>query len=684
MIQILKQPGEVALARNPVVFGFKSDNLIVSGGAPFMGKLYFPQPAFVAFPFKLSWGGIDHTFLVLQTPSQNGYDIQNGQGKTPAQFVQGVTDALKANYYVDRDFEVSYGSDGNGPYALFVSKKQEVAYNIAAEGGDKINFVVQQVAYEGKRNKNFKILLRLMIELPDRSAFEQAFETYLETDDDGYAENDLSGALTSELLRSFDRPNIMLPVAMECRNSVRRYFLQVAEVYGDKQTVQKLIKTDVKTAVLGGFSKEKLEESLFPNDYLLGSQAKYLTHGGLSKVVRPEQPEFLTWMALAAGYAGIYLEVKLVWADGSTQTHNHYAFQNVPQYGKYCWPVGILQNNYHLIKEEIGILRYECTVKSSLGTVLSETRTYITDYQYRPYTRYFLFLSSMGTYNTLVTYGKGSSEYERTAESAEISQGGDYRMIDGDEIEFEATLQFTESVTSGYVETRQEIREFRDLFLSSDRFVVKKGRSYPVSLASKNIKEFADGENLYAISFEIGTRLKDKLWTYDEKEDVPSYLLFPIIISGQGAAGTNLPENYFDYRYYRKTETYSKTEVDQKIAGLQAQITANLTAFNLKIADLQLQINNRALLNHNHDDRYEIISDIALPFVVTSASSMYSYVAPNSVITDERLIDLENYPVTNNTTNIYFRREDLIYDPVAGKLTIKNFQLLTGDEIRIG
>lgn len=55
----------------------------------------------------------------------------------------------------------------------------------------------------------------------------------------------------------------------------------------------------------------------------------------------------------------------------------------------------------------------------------------------------------------------------------------------------------------------------------------------------------------------------------------------------------------------------------------------------------------------------------------------------NTIITDERLVDKDDYPVsTTQLNNACFRDSDIVYDAVNGKVTLKNFSLI-GTEIVI-
>src|SRR5690606_28595764 len=146
-----------------------------------------------------------------------------------------------------------------------------------------------------------------------------------------------------------------------------------------------------------------------------------------------------------------------------------------------------------------------------------------------------------------------------------------------------------EEVNTGYM-TRRQLRGFRDFFLSTEKFAYKNGRYYPITLVSKNIQEFQDGNNLFALAFEVGSRYSEELFTADEETD--EYAYTPDL-SGYIPPPPADPEN-FDDRYYLKTQTYNRAEIDAKVAAVQNALDAYALATDADLAAKQIAIDGKA------------------------------------------------------------------------------------------
>lgn len=71
------------------------------------------------------------------------------------------------------------------------------------------------------------------------------------------------------------------------------------------------------------------------------------------------------------------------------------------------------------------------------------------------------------------------------------------------------------------------------------------------------------------------------------------------------------------------------------------------------------------------------------PFILDINSEQVSIVGGDTVISDTRLLDKDNYPIYTTQLNVAFRTDEVIYDKIGGKVTIKDFVLLGGEEITI-
>ncbi|RYE90875.1 MAG: hypothetical protein EOO37_01865, partial [Cytophagaceae bacterium] len=590
-VQILAQPDAIAFSRDPVLFRFKSDARVAQAGAKYTAMLTLY--AFVGpFSFTLKYNGITLPFTAVDQPDNSGYQLTSNIAGTPAaDVVTRLARELSGNYYLSRDFVIQ---PVLAPYhaVQLTARKTGDAYNLTP--GDVSNFQVNSLkaGADETYQPNFKLYVEIWAENADHTDFTKIYAAFEETTDEGEASLDVSDLLTSVLLADgYDRPNVRFSPAQRDLLSCRRYYLVYDEAYGEKQVIRKLERTDMKTALLGGISKEKREEFAFPGFFLAGNLLKFLKQDSETVTIRPEQQEYLTLVTFNQAFARLQISFNIFFSDNSTVSRKGEYFSDADQYEKYTWPAGFEQNHLQLLHTDAKyITRYEVSVVDETGAAVSETRTYVLDYGYKAYTRYFLYLSSFGSYDTQVTYGKSSNQYEVVTRSASRTLQGQFHLVDGEQVDYDLSLNNTETYTTGYRSMRV-IRSFRDLFLSLDKLEIRKGRAYPLEFASKTINEHKDGENLHALTFEMGYRIREILWTRDDKDDVPVglYLNLP-------AAAGNIPtmpqiaNNYFDWRFYLKTETYNRIEIDAKIAVLKGLIDRNTAATNQQITNINLAI----------------------------------------------------------------------------------------------
>lgn len=602
-VQILAQPDAIAFSRNPVLFSFQSDARVAQAGAKYtviISLIAFFGP----FNFTLKYNGLTLPFTAVDVPDNSGYQLTANPPGTPAiDVITRLGAELAGNYYLNRDFDIQVIP---APYyaVKLTAKKTGDAYNLSFPEANNLSINKLQDGVTETYRSNFKLYVQVWAENADHSDFTKVSEAFLETTDDGRADMDLQDTLTNVLLADgYDRPNVRFPVATHDLLSCRQYYILYAEAYGDTQVIRKLEKTPVKTALLGGVSKEKLEEFAFPGYFISGNLLRFLKQDELQQQIRPEQQEYLTLVTFNKAFSRLQISFKIYFSDKTTVSRKGDLFSDCARYQKYTFPAGFEQNHFQLLHTDNKyVLKYEVTVVDETGAAVSETKTYVLDYNYEPYTRFFLYLSSFGTYDSKLTFGKNSNQYEVVSSSAARTLQGQFHLVDGEQVNYDVNANNTESYTTGRRSMRV-IRSFRDLFLSVDKLEIRKGRAYPLEFTSKTINEHKDGENLHALTFEMGFRVREKLWTYDDKDDVPVglYLNLP---AGAGNTPTmpqipTVPANYYDYRYYLKTETYNQAEINAKIAAIMAVVNMNANATNQQIINIQ-QVVNQQVTNINN------------------------------------------------------------------------------------
>ncbi|MBS7565161.1 hypothetical protein KHS38_12170 [Mucilaginibacter sp. Bleaf8] len=609
-IQTLQQPGLISFSRNSIVFQFKTDARYAVRGFTYIGRLTFDYNAPESYGFTLSYGDISQNFTVTQSPDDSGLQLPSyWNGDTLADYTQELADALNGNFYLSGDFVFEPAGDGANYWISVSARKAGTIYNLSVSNSAYIGLQTSRYGTAPVLNPNFKLLCELWIQKTATSEPYKVSDPFLEVDDDGVATLDISGQLTDVMLADgYERPVFTDPIALVNLQTVVRYFLRYAEVYGDSQVVRRISTTGTFFALLGGISKEKLAEFNFPGSFIAGDKLRFLKQEPLEKYLLPEQPEFLSVVLFNGDHQGLQLKFTVHFDDDSTATIYKYAMGTQGQFTKLTYPVGFVQNALNLVKADHAVIKYDVVLVNGAGDEVSETKTYWIDYSFLPYARMFVYLSSWGTYDTLVSYGKGSSQYDILNNTAEINTDRGFVLAEGERINYATSLNNKETIASGYMEKAQ-IRIFKDIALSRDILLYRKKRTYAVAFASKSVKEFKDGENMHAISFEIGFRYDEELFTLDDRDDQDTPLFLPLRMVQSGPAAP-LPDGSLDYRYYLKSETLTTGQINDLIKAVRDSLDTLGIKEAKDIQDLLLKLQGKADTLHDHDERYILKADL--------------------------------------------------------------------------
>lgn len=217
-----------------------------------------------------------------------------------------------------------------------------------------------------------------------------------------------------------------------------------------------------------------------------------------------QQLSWLSWFNINEELFDLKVRVDLQYADGVIYTYTAHVFPQVAQNEKLIIPTGILQIGALDENDNQEIVSYSVYL-SSEGNTISNVMHYAIDQRYLPYTRYFLFKNSFGSFDTFYTHGKKSTSYGIEKSSAKFINETTFK-----EIEFDITLQSKEVINTGY-KSKAEISALRDFFLSVDKFMLIDQLWTSVNVATNTIEEFEDGKGLFALQFEVIYQEMDNL-----------------------------------------------------------------------------------------------------------------------------------------------------------------------------
>lgn len=630
-ITIIKQPEEISFSRNQNFWGFKTDNLYSNPGTRFSCILSFPLgPLAEGDSFSLTYNSTQQNFLIKNYPDDSGTEIVAGKDHpliadlTILEWCNKIIAALKANYLFSRDFDIELEETGLDPRVKLTAKIADPVYDVELSESSGINLLLLSNGIKKVRHQSFAIWFQLLVSNSDGTGFDIVLnDTFLDVDDEGEAHPNLSQTLTQALVgrdNDFEQPDPALPVVQKNLKSCRRYYIRYAEAYGSKQVIRKIESTSTKWVLLGGSGKAFEKEFSIPSRFFVDSKHCFLKQESLTKDISINHFEWLSFVWLTDPAAVVKAHVKVYFTSGDPEEFDAYTFEDIAKYDKITFPVGPGQLSLESLYDPRIVAYYEVWLKDALDTVLSEVRTYRLIYEYRPYSRWFVALSSFGSYDTYYTIGKGSTEYSLITQTANITQSHLFDFEKGEVLEFDPSLEQKTTVITGWITSKRELKRFRDLFLSWNKFEIINGRAFPVMLNSKNIKERRDDEKIYYLEFEVGYRFSDQAWTEDEDDLQPGSILD--VSQFWPLASISDPENW-DALYYRKTQTYNRTEIDSFISNLTAIEAAHHAAQQGQIDALFAALAGKSNIDHLHDGIYVTVGEFNEAIIAIANSIFY-------------------------------------------------------------
>lgn len=524
-ITITRQPQQISWSRNPIVFEFFTDKVIQNYGRPLIFTLDFSQventPTIIIvdedetvsqyedWGFTLVAVGTELQFVCTYTPTDNNFSIPHritNPNESKADWLGRVKDAMIATLNLGSLFTASVVGESIAFFSGETNEVLDVEIKDVSETYP-ITLDIAQTSVPIQYTPNLKIFVELMaIDLLGNE--QNIVSAALVPNLDGRAMWDFSKPLSSFCLSDGpDMPPFEGNNIFESK-VVREYWLRATELYGDPQIPHTSILSSRFHVVYGGLPKQRQNMSLVQSLTDVGI-VNFLTTSKYKKIL-PSQPFWVSWINLSDAISDVKLVVELTYNDGTPFPFEAYTIEAIDKFEKVCFPVGLDQLDAHSFYPELTIVSYSIYLKRE-GVKISNELYFEVGTRFQQYARIFLFQNSMGSFETLYTYGKKSSSYEIEKNSAKIYQLKDFKLENGENVDLDITLENKEKINTGY-RTRSEIQAFRDFILSRWKLTYVNGSWWPVSITSSTIEEFTDGNGLYALSFEIMSQHTQELF----------------------------------------------------------------------------------------------------------------------------------------------------------------------------
>ena len=225
---------------------------------------------------------------------------------------------------------------------------------------------------------------------------------------------------------------------------------------------------------------------------------KFLTYKPNFSSIRPNQPEYLTYLTnINPAPSELRLRVTVLFASGVRSTITRITLSGVQGMTAYCIPVGMQALDLLGLGD---IVQYEVWLSNQHNERLSEIRTYFVDTSYVRNERYILFENSLGAFDTLPIMGDGIETLRVTRELADAFTGYDYLPTARERIINRVTGERELAVAFGYPRHQVHAQKawWQELLLSEQFYLVTDRTHIPLSPVTDTYLAHSDAEDLIA------------------------------------------------------------------------------------------------------------------------------------------------------------------------------------------
>lgn len=202
----------------------------------------------------------------------------------------------------------------------------------------------------------------------------------------------------------------------------------------------------------------------------------FLTNAPTEKITDIYAPERLYFLFPAAG--SYKLKFKEYYNDNTNYTSVRLIFTvNANQLNEFF--VGYNKTRTIVAKK---LIKYEVWISDAEDNQYSEIRSFIIDYSYQSYARYFMFLNQLGAYELIRTTGKVSKNQKIDKTFIKKRLPKKFTHLDRREEQSGCTVDTTYTINTGFA-TNKFANEWAQEFLcSNDVYWLKMGEAYPVTV----------------------------------------------------------------------------------------------------------------------------------------------------------------------------------------------------------
>lgn len=512
-------PYRVAFAGSPMWFKLKSNDAVVANGSKFKYKWTFDTLA-EGYTDRFQVNNEAVLFTFTDNPTDNGTDLPLVEIDNNGNYYALILPYFSSNKIINDYYDVYLDPTGI-PGIIIEAKEDGYEYELIHSIPNHPSSTVMAKRLGGPIviESNFKHYID--IQVLNHEDWESVFTDYLDINDQYESSFDLSNVLKP--LVGYDEIDFNSSTPQKCTSSSIKYRIVYAQSYGTNKSVAKrLFTTDEKTAILGGIGHTAFPDFVANNDSIEDLfRNKFMEQGTISpRDIKTNEPAFLSFINLSGAEFNPYAQFKLFYTDDTTEIIYKYLGETLDQDEKLIIPVGHDQCNLNQSSPTKTIKKYQVRLGSyngyPNGTFITKSSMveFVLNRKPEFSLRYFIYGNSLGNYSTLRTTGQGDSGFDIAKETAETILPQGYKPQDAPEFDFDLSLKYVESVSTGFY-TKYQIDSLADIFLSSAVYRFIDDKSIPVTITTKNPKKYKDDDYLYATKFDYSSRFSDAIYTAD-------------------------------------------------------------------------------------------------------------------------------------------------------------------------
>jgi len=508
--------------KNAVPLYLSVDDVVDTAGVKFDEILEIKAVCTATQTLIFIYGTENIVFTCAASPDDSGKQFAIGANKLDQRDI--IIAALRSNYHIYRDFELSEASTITPEYAIRI--KARVAgsnYNIS-HSGSVINYnVFSSVSgVDAVRKENYKVLADVHLYTDDGVEIVK-MQQVPASDNTVYF--DLKDILLAHVSRAMDLPDYNQDDITELTNRMKKYFVRYGVQYGNPVMPRLITQSPDFTAMLGGLDAKM--HKVYDENFLyrwctdpVSGPRRFLTWCPNEKVININQIEFLYIKISDKIGSVVNLRTDIYYKNGSSALALDTGISHTiaTDYHKLlCIPVSAYILNFN----DDDVAYYDVYLNVD-DVQYTEKRRYVADTRCYYSEHYFLFQNSIGGMDTLRTTGDVIEGVRVTRENFESENNRyDYDYAAGQLKNYNIESRRRLKVSTGYC-SREYIRYLvNELLMSEAVYEMTAGEAdggedtwlNPVVVDSNSIEYLTNLRDQFAVTFEVSYSWADRVYT---------------------------------------------------------------------------------------------------------------------------------------------------------------------------